>query len=108
MPLNVEMRKEIKKQKGASLKIQLEVDTDEMKPSTDLLECLADEPAALTHFNSLPKGHQRYFTKWIESAKTGPTKAKRLANAVKFLSRGKNFGEMLRALKEENNRLDSW
>jgi hypothetical protein len=107
MPLNAAMRKEIKKQKGATLKVQLEADPEEMKPSADLLECLADEPAALAHFNTLPKGHQRYFTKWIESAKTEPTKAKRIACTVKFLSRGKNFGEMLRALKEEKDQLSS-
>jgi hypothetical protein len=107
MPLNAEMRKEIKKKNGATLKVQLEVDAEEMKPSADLLECLADEPVALAHFNSLPKGHQRYFTKWIESAKTDPTKAKRIAYTIKFLSKGKNFGEMLRALKEEKDPLSS-
>ena len=105
MPLNAEMRKGIKKQKGATLQIQLEVDTEEIKSSAELLECLADEPDALAHFNNLPKGHQNYFTKWIESAKTEPTKAKRIAFTIIFLSRGKNFGEMLRALKEEKDKL---
>jgi hypothetical protein len=101
MPLNAEMRKEIKKQKGAVLQVQLQVDRQEIKPSAELMECLADEPEALTKFNSLPKSHQNYFSKWIETAKTEPTKAKRIAHTIHFLSKGKNFGEMLRALKKE-------
>jgi len=101
MPLNAGMRKAIKKQKGASLQVQLQADTEEIKPSAELMECLADEPEALAKFNSLTKGHQNYFSKWIETAKTEPTKAKRIAHTIYFLSKGKNFGEMLRALKRE-------
>ncbi len=101
MPLNATMRKGIKKQKGAALHVQLQVDTDEIKPSAEFLECLADEPVALANFTGLPKGHQNYFSKWIESAKTDATKAKRIAHAVRFLSLGASFGEMIRALKKE-------
>lgn len=101
MALNAAMRKGIKKQKGATVRVQLQVDTEEPKPSAELIECLADEPEALSKFQSLAKSHQNYFSKWIESAKTEPTKAKRIAHTIQFLSRGKNFGEMIRALKEE-------
>ena len=101
MALNATMRKGIKKQKGAELHVQLQVDTEELKPSPELMECLADEPEALAKFRSLPKGHQTYFSKWIESAKTEPTRAKRIAYAIRFLSMGSSFSEMLRALKKE-------
>jgi uncharacterized protein YdeI (YjbR/CyaY-like superfamily) len=94
------MRKGIKKQKGAELRVQLQADDEEIKPSAELMECLADEPQALEKFKSLPKGHQNYFSNWIESARTEPTKAKRIAHAIRFLSMGHNFGEMLRALKK--------
>jgi uncharacterized protein YdeI (YjbR/CyaY-like superfamily) len=101
LPINAAMRKGTKKQQGASLQIQLEVDVEELKPSAELMECLADEPEAEAKFKSLPKGHQNYFSNWIKSAKTEPTKAKRIAHTIKFLSKGKDFGEMLRALKKE-------
>ena len=101
MALNAGMRKEIKKQKGAQVVVQLEEDAEERKPPADLLECLADEPEALQKFRSLTKGHQNYFSNWIDSAKTASTKARRIAHAIRFLSLGKDFGEMLRTLKKE-------
>ena len=99
MPLNAQMRKAIKKQKGAKLDVRLEVDTNEIKPPSELLECLQDEPHALDYFNSLTKGHQNYFTKWINSAKTDPTKAKRIAATINALDKHWDFGQMIRAMK---------
>ncbi len=101
MALNATMRKGIGKQKGDKLRVQLEAD-DKLPPlSKDLLECLADEPVATEHFNSLPYSHRLYFSRWIESAKTAPTKAKRIAMAVTALSRKWGFSEMLRAAKAD-------
>src|SRR5690242_15344508 len=74
MTLNAATRKGIKKQKGATVKVKMEADTNEMKPPEELMDCLRDEPAALAYFNSLTRGHQNYFTNWINSAKTDPTK----------------------------------
>jgi hypothetical protein len=101
MALNAEMRKGIKKQKGDQLSVKLELDTEELKPSSELLEILADEPLALKKFNSLTKGHQNYFSKWIESAKTDATKAKRIVYTIRFLTAGNTFSEMLRTIKKE-------
>jgi hypothetical protein len=99
MPLNAEMRKGIKKRKGATVTAQLEEDTKKLRPPAALLTCLEDEPAAKKYFESLTYGHKNYFTKWIGSAKTEPTKTKRIAQAVDALSKQMNFGEMLRSLK---------
>lgn len=101
MALNATMRKGIKKGKGDKLDIQIEVDERELELSTEFLDCLADEPKALTYFNSLPKGHRNYFSKWIDSAKTEPTKAKRIAMAINALSKNMGFSEMMRAHKRE-------
>jgi hypothetical protein len=102
MPLNLSMRKGIKKQKGAQVQVSMEVDTNEIKPPAELLECLQDEPEALAYFNTLPKGHQNYFTNWINSAKTDPTKAKRIAASLNALNKKLDFGQMLRALKKDS------
>jgi sugar phosphate isomerase/epimerase len=104
MALNATMRKSIRKQKGASLKVQMEVDTNEIKPPEELMECLKDEPEALEYFNVLTKGHQNYFTNWINSAKTDPTKAKRIAAALNALNKKWDFGQMIRAMKKMNDR----
>jgi hypothetical protein len=86
MALNGAMRKKIKKQKGASIHVKMQVDLNEIKPPEDLMECLKDEPEAFEYFKSLSKGHQNYFTNWINSAKTDPTKAKRIAATLNALN----------------------
>jgi hypothetical protein len=103
MALNAAMRKGIKKQKGAVVQVKMNVDSDEIKPPEDFLECLKDEPEGLEYFNSLTKGHQNYFTNWINSAKTDPTKAKRIAGALNALNKKWDFGQMLRAMKKEKD-----
>ena len=105
MAINTTMRKGLLKRKGDTLNVQIEVDHKPILPSADLVECLQDEPKALAKFNKLPKSHQNYYTKWIESAKTETTKAKRIAQAVTALSRDMDFGEALRAIKQEKQDL---
>lgn len=99
MTINGSMRKAIRKQKGATIKVALELDEQEMKPPAALMECLEDEPEALARFQSLTKGHQNYYTMWINNAKTEPTKAKRIAATINSMVRGYDFGQMIRAMK---------
>lgn len=105
MPLNALIRKGIGKRHGAMLSLHLELDAEPLKMNKDFLECLNDEPGALKHFASLSKGHQNYFSKWIETAKTEPTRTKRIAMAVSALSRSLGFPEMLREHKARKDLL---
>ncbi len=104
MPVNATMRKGIGKRKGAVVKVQLEVDEAPLPLSADLMECLADEPKAKVFFNTLPKSEQNYFSKWIDSAKTDVTKAKRIAQAINGFNKGYRFGPMVRALKANKDK----
>jgi len=99
MPLNAAIRKGIGKRKGAKLSVKIELDDAPIKLSGDLLDCLAEEPKALDFFKKLTPGHQKYFSNWIESAKTEPTKAKRIAMSVNALARGLHYGLMIREQK---------
>jgi hypothetical protein len=99
LPLNAGMRKAIGKRQGAMLKVEIEEDKSEFVFNADFMECLNDEPGAIKHFQSLPGSHQRYFSKWIDSAKTDATKAKRIAQAVNGLMKRMGFPEMMRSLK---------
>ena len=85
--LNAELRKKIQKRKGDTIKVQIEEDKKGYLLNAAFIECLNDEPEANQFFNSLPKSHQNYFSKWIESAKTIETKSKRIAMAVNALSK---------------------
>ncbi len=102
MPINGAMRKAIGKRHGAQLKVQLEVDDKPLKLSEDFMTCLADEPKALATFNKIPKSVQNYFSKWIEGAKTEPTKAKRIARAINALAKSQSFPEMIREFQNKN------
>ncbi|GAB3748802.1 DUF1905 domain-containing protein [Spirosoma pomorum] len=98
--VNATMRRGIRKEVGATVQVSLDVDTDPFPISPDLIACLEDEPAALKFFNTLAKGHQQYFSNWIESAKTIDTKTKRLTQAVTGLALGLGYGEMIRHFKK--------
>ena len=47
LALNAAIRKKICKRKGASLKVIIDIDNAPVKLNTELMECLADEPAGL-------------------------------------------------------------
>jgi hypothetical protein len=99
LPINGTMRKGTGKKNGDQLKVILEVDESKFVMNADFVACLKDDPAADVFFKSLTGGHQRYFSKWIDSAKTPPTKTKRIVMAVNALARKMGFPEMLREEK---------
>lgn len=97
--VNADMRRGIRKEAGSRVQVQLAFDDDPQLESADFLACLDDDSVALAFFNTLPKGHQNYFSRWIESAKTMETKANRIAKAVHGLSMRLGYGEMIRYYK---------
>ncbi len=105
MALNATIRKCIGKSKGAILQVKLEADRSPVLFSTELMQCLSDEPKALAYFKKLQKSHQNYYNKWIESAKTEVTKAKRIAQTVTACAFSRHYGEMVKSLKNESNGL---
>lgn len=96
LAINAEMRKGLKKRIGNSVTVQMSLDTTKKPLSSDFLECLEDEPKALEKFKSLTPSHQKYFSNWIETAKTEATKTKRISMAIIALAQGFGFPEMLK------------
>jgi len=99
IPFNADMRKGTGKKHGDKVVVQLEEDKAAFQMSADFMACLEDEPSAMKYFKTLPGSHQRYFSKWIDSAKTDSTKAKRIAMAVNALARNMGYPEMIREAK---------
>lgn len=97
LPLKGDVRKAIGKKHGAMLDVQIEMDKSEYQINAEFLVCLKDEPEAYKIFSALPVSHQRYYSKWIESAKTEATRAKRIALAVTSFILKQSFAEMLRS-----------
>lgn len=104
LALNTSIRKQIRKNKGASLKVNMEIDNAPVKLNAELMECLNDEPECLSFFNELTPGHRKYFSNWIDSAKTDATKTKRIAQTLNALANRQGYGEMLRSLAVKRER----
>jgi hypothetical protein len=99
LPMNAAIRKGTGKQAGDTVKVLFELDHRPVTVSATFLKCLKDDARAYAFFKSLPKGHQNYFSKWIDSAKTTQTKTKRITMAVIALASGQGYPEMMRANK---------
>jgi hypothetical protein len=101
IPINAAMRKGIKKQlKGEKVVLKLEEDKAPLELSADFLACLAEDKQAKLFFDTLGRSHQHYYSKWIESAKTDSTKAKRIAQAINGFRMKMGYPEMLRYYRE--------
>ncbi len=105
IPLKADIRRAIRKGKGDELDVYLKEDKREMLPDEEFMSCLEEEPKALAYFNTLVKSHQLYYSKWIESAKTEATKAKRIAQAIEGLSRSYPFNIMMRTIAQNKKDL---
>lgn len=101
LTLNADLRRGIRKKKGSMLSVKLQVDPEGYKLNEDFIACLKDDPAAKNFFDTLTGSHRNYFSKWIDSAKTEPTKIKRIAMAVNALSKKWGYPEMLRNSKKD-------
>jgi hypothetical protein len=99
LTLNAPLRKRIGKRHGARLAVTLEEDQAPLTYDADLLRCLADEPAARAFFEKLAPSHRGYYSRWIASAKTDATKARRIAQCIEALVRKQHYGQMVQDLK---------
>ena len=102
MPLKLEIRKAIRKEAGAMVSVSLEEHLDyKVEVPEDLQECFEFDPEALVQFNTLPRSHRDYFINWINSAKTNETRNKRIINTVNAMLRKWDYGQMIRAMRDE-------
>ncbi|HET9745074.1 MAG TPA: YdeI/OmpD-associated family protein [Chitinophagaceae bacterium] len=102
LTLNADIRKVIRKKPGAMLSVKLQVDPEGYRLNEDFVACLDDAPEAKTFFDTLSGSHRNYFSKWIDTAKTEPTRIKRIAMAVNALSKKWGYPEMLRNSKNDS------
>jgi hypothetical protein len=100
--LKASLRKELKKEEGAMLHIELEEDKDfKIEMPADLELCLLDERHCMENFMKLPKSHQNYYINWLNTAKTEPTRIKRLTQIVIAMDKQMDFGAMIRSNKDK-------
>ena len=73
--------------------------------SADFLLCLAEEKQAEKFYQALSPSHQKYYSNWIESAKTIETKSKRIAQAIEGFKMKMGYPEMIRYYKAQKEKL---
>ncbi len=97
LALNTNLRKQLKKEEGAKLRLELEEDKDfKIEMPADLELCLMEESHFIENFFKMPKSHQNYFINWLNTAKTEPTRVKRLTQIVNAMDKQLTFAEMIR------------
>ena len=98
--LKTSLRRELKKEEGAVLHLELEEDLDfKIEMPDDLELCLSDDPQLLETFLKLPKSHRNYYINWLNTAKTEVTRTKRLTQIVVAMDQKMTFAEMIRSNK---------
>lgn len=88
--VNKELRDKIEKHSGASVKIQIDLDTAPrvVELPDELTKVLKTNPAAGNLFKKLSSSRQKGFAEWIQSAKKQPTREQRAAKAVDMILTG--------------------
>ncbi len=101
LALKAEIRKALRKNAGAMLRVKLEPHDDfKIEMPGDLKECMDMDPETWDFFNSLPGSHRNYFIKWVKDAKTSETRAKRIVNMVNAMLRKWPYNVMLREMRK--------
>lgn len=101
LPINAQMRKATGKKEGDWLMLEMSLDVSEIPLSEDLITALSSDLDAINQFETLTPSHQQYFSKWVESAKTLPTKSDRIAKCLYAMQYKMEYGQMIRHFKKD-------
>lgn len=83
--VKAEIRKKIKKEAGDYVHLILYTDKSVHDVERDLLDCLQDEPKALSFYQKLGSSDQKAFIDWIGTSKSEQIKEERLAKSIDLL-----------------------
>lgn len=99
LPLNAGLRRKLKKRNGDEVLIKIEMDNAVYELNTELISCLKEFTESIKYFYSLPQSHQKYFSKYVDAAKTTKTRVNRILKIVKAMELKQSYAEMIRSDK---------
>ncbi len=102
LPVKAPWLKKLRKKAGDAVLLIMELDLQPYVLNPIMMECLEDDPVALQQFSSFTKSHQNYFSKWVDTAKTASTQAKRIAAILKAMHLKQDYSAMIRSQKKES------
>ena len=86
LPVKAAWRKVLRKKAGDWVQVVLFADERPTTIPEEFLLCLADEPAALRHFQALPDSRKQAIISDIYAVKSEDLRVKRMARAIHLLS----------------------
>lgn len=104
LPLNAVLRRQLGKSVGDPLHLSVQEDTEfKIEVPLELEMTLQYSGENLfEHFMELTPSHRGYFIKYINEAKTEPTRIKRLAMTAEAMELGLDYGAMIRRSQSKN------
>ncbi len=101
--VNNTLRRKLHKEIGDVIHLQLEEDIDFKFIMPEDLEIVLNEDYKwMERFLAQAKSHQNYYIKWLDTAKTAPTREKRLTMICLAMENNFTFGEMIRHESNKN------
>jgi hypothetical protein len=91
LPIKTAIRKQIGKEVGDYVQVELYLDDSPVVIPDDFLVCLMESPEANEFFITLSETNQKYYIDWVEEAKKLETKADRICKVIERLERGDKF-----------------
>lgn len=85
LPLNANIRKQLQKQAGDTVQLQIYLNRSTCITETDFIEILSDEPAALQFYNTLSAEIKQSYLDWINETKNEEAQVVRIADSVNTL-----------------------
>lgn len=91
LPIKAEIRKQIRKKEGDTIRVVLYLDQRAKEVPEEFLECLEEEPEAKAFFNTLSDSEKSCYLDWIYGAKKEETKVERIVNVLANLAKHRKF-----------------
>ncbi|MDQ8003284.1 MAG: YdeI/OmpD-associated family protein [Pedobacter sp.] len=86
LPIKAEIRKQIKKQAGDTVKVILYSDDVNSKITEELKICLKEVSGAYEKFSQLPENQQKAYIEWISASKRDEIKIQRIITVIDKIS----------------------
>ena len=91
LTIKAEVRKKLKKEAPAIVRVMLYEDNAPLIIPEDLLLCMEEEAGVREKFERYTDGQKRACVKWINAAKTEQTRIDRIAKAITMAQNGEKF-----------------
>ncbi len=96
IPIKKALLQQLKKKEGHKVSLDITIDTKEYEFNESLMLCLEDDTYAKDKFLAIKLSERKYYSKWVDAAKTTDTQAKRIAKIIHAMHHNLSYPEMLR------------